>query len=131
MKKIFFLFFVIAAFLVAIPVFAKSTGPPGVTIASEPAVVNMVASMEKNIETAAVSNGSAVYQFTEAKTDSEYNYERTIAEFYPIATRITLAGLMSCAIVALVSYLMSTARKIYFDLRDRKEPMPMDQTAFA
>ena len=134
MKKIFFLFVVIAAFLVAIPAFAENTGPPSIALSVDYEnystkaldVVGPVAAipMVSVVEYATESNPVMTSANTvDSALSSKYHTEYVVKS-------IALAALMSCAIVALVSYL-KTARHDIFDLRDRKHPMPMDQTSFA
>lgn len=125
---------VIAAFLVAIPTFVENTGPPEIALSVDNenysakdriyvgpvAAIPMVSVAEYATESNPVmTSANTVDSALSSKYHTEY-----------VVKSITLAALMSCAIVALVSYLKTACHDI-FDLRDRKQPMPMDQTSFA
>jgi len=130
MKKIFYLILVIAALFVAIPAFATNTGPPGnILVASMPCFSSLDAA---NFDTVRYEGQNQFNGF--AQIESAYNFGNSLS-LKNIAVHIgkstMLAGLMSCKDNALVSYLRASKYMISFDLRDRKQPMPMDETYFA
>ena len=128
---------VIAALFVAIPAFATNTGPPGnILVASMPCFSSLDAAnfggIVLNIDTVRYEGQNQFNGF--AQIESAYNFGNSLS-LKNIAVHIgkstMLAGLMSCKDNALVSYLRASKYMISFDLRDRKQPMPMDETYFA
>lgn len=128
MKKgiLMILFFALAMACFAIPVVATNTGPPDVVLSVD---------YQENIAIARERPFSGVIAFEAADNSASI----TVTSFYKLlsefvakyrlkyAEKITLAALISCTLLALVSYL-SSARYDVFDMRDRKQPLPMDQT---